>query len=285
MYWQGRGWQGRDVAALSIRDLSMGNRGKALARRPAKGTRKGARKPPTPKVSETSALKRSRRGTGVRIAPSLLAANFANLSEAIRPLRSLSLNWLHLDIMDGVFVPNISFGADVVRQIRQLDESLFFDVHLMITEPRRYVKDFLEAGAQGITFHVEAAGDDSGPLLRYIRRHRAHSGISIKPRTKVSEIRDHLPFADLVLVMTVEPGFGGQKLIPATLNKVRELVHLREELGLEYMIQVDGGIDPATAPLAVAAGADVLVAGTSVFGGGKLRHNTRLLRQSLSKVS
>lgn len=255
-----------------------------MARRPSKSARKRSAKPAPAKTSESAALKRSRRGTGVRIAPSLLAANFSNLSEAIKPLRSLSLNWLHLDIMDGVFVPNISFGPDVVRQIRGLDEGLYFDAHLMITEPRRYVKDFLEAGAQSVTFHVEAAGDDTGPLLRYIRRQGAHSGVSIKPRTKVAEIRDYLPFTDLVLVMTVEPGFGGQKLIPSTLNKVRELVHLREELGLEYLIQVDGGIDPTTAPLAVAAGADVLVAGTSVYGGGKIRQNTRELRKSLSKV-
>jgi ribulose-phosphate 3-epimerase len=220
----------------------------------------------------------------VRIAPSLLAANFANLGDSIRPLKALSLNWLHLDIMDGIFVPNISFGPGVVRQIRAIDESMYFDAHLMIAEPRRYVKEFLEAGAQGVTFHVEAAGDDTGPLLRYIRRQGAHAGISIKPRTKVAEIREYLPFADLVLVMTVEPGFGGQKLIPSTLNKVRELVHLREELGLEYLIQVDGGIDPSTAPLAVAAGADVLVAGTSVFGGGKIRQNTRELRKSLNNV-
>lgn len=223
-----------------------------------------------------------RRGTAVRIAPSLLAADFANLEGSIKPLKDLSLSWLHLDIMDGAFVPNISFGPDIVRQIRPIDPSLYFDVHLMINDPRAYVKAFCEAGAQNITFHVEAAGDDTANLLKYIRRQGCHSGVSIKPKTCVSSIKDVLQFADLVLVMTVEPGFGGQKLIPQTLNKVRELVLLREELGLEYIVQVDGGIDPTTASLAVAAGADVLVAGTSVFRDGRIRSNTRALRKSMT---
>lgn len=226
----------------------------------------------------------TRRGCGVRIAPSLLAADFTNLQDSLRPLKSLSLSWLHLDIMDGHFVPNISFGPDVVRQLRPLDESLYFDVHLMISEPRKYVREFIDAGAQNITFHVEAAGEDTANLLKYIRRHKCQAGVSIKPRTSVSQIRDVLTYADLVLVMTVEPGFGGQSLIPSTLNKVRELVLLREELGLEYIIQVDGGIDPKTAPLAIAAGADVMVAGSSLFRDGKIRQNVRALRNSMTSV-
>ncbi len=228
---------------------------------------------------------RNRRGTGVRIAPSVLAADFSNLKDCIKPLRPLQLSWLHLDIMDGHFVPNISFGPDIVRQIRNLDRSMYFDVHLMVEQPRNFVKDFQEAGANHITFHVEAAEDDSELLLKYIRRQKISAGISIKPRTPVSAIQPYLQWADLVLVMTVEPGFGGQKLIASTLNKVRELVLLREELGLEYLIQVDGGIDPATAPLAVAAGADILVAGTSVFRGGKIRQNTRALRNSMTGIA
>ena len=171
----------------------------------------------------------SRRGAGVRIAPSLLAANFALLRDQVKPLKGLSVNWLHLDIMDGHFVPNISFGPDVVRDIREIEPSLYFDVHLMIDNPRSYVKQFVDAGAQNITFHVEAAGDDTANLLKYIRRHDCHAGICIKPRTKVDAIVDVLKYADLVLVMTVEPGFGGQELIPSTLNKVRELALIREE--------------------------------------------------------
>jgi len=236
-------------------------------------------------AGRTNHTARNRRGTAVRIAPSLLAADFANLGQSIKPLRSLQLSWLHLDIMDGHFVPNISFGPSIVQQVRKLDRSLHFDVHLMVEDPRGFVKDFLEAGANHITFHVEAAGDDSELLLKYIRRQGVGAGISIKPRTPVEAIRKVLAWADVVLVMTVEPGFGGQKLIPSTLNKVRELALLREELGLEYLIQVDGGIDPQTAPLAVAAGADVLVAGTSVFRGGNIRQNTRNLRNSMVDIA
>jgi ribulose-phosphate 3-epimerase len=221
----------------------------------------------------------------VRLAPSLLAADFANLEACIKPLKPLSISWLHLDIMDGQFVPNISFGPGIVKAVRAIEHSLYFDTHLMIADPRRYVRDFIEAGSQNITFHVEAAGEDSVNLLKYIRRHKVDAGISIKPKTKVAAIHECLPHADLVLVMTVEPGFGGQALIPATLNKVRELALLREELGLEYLIQVDGGIDPSTAPLAVAAGADVLVAGTSIFRNGALRQNTRALRKSLTTIT
>ncbi|MEQ8818674.1 MAG: ribulose-phosphate 3-epimerase [Sumerlaeia bacterium] len=227
----------------------------------------------------------SRRGTGVRIAPSLLAADFSCLEDAVKPLKGLSVRWLHLDVMDGHFVPNISFGPAVIGNIRPLDPNLFFDVHLMISEPRRYFERFVEAGANHITFHVEAAGRDESPrLLRDIKAAGVQAGISIKPDTPVSAIRDCLPDADMVLVMTVEPGFGGQRLIPHTLNKVRELVLLREEIGLNYLLQVDGGIDPSTAHLAVAAGADILVAGSSVYGKGGVRENIRQLRKSMMQV-
>ncbi len=252
-----------------------------MTRRPSKVSR---RNHSADTKKNTTPAKHSRRGAGVRLAPSLLAADFTNLASSIKPLKALSISWLHLDIMDGNFVPNISFGPSVVRQVRDVDSSLYFDCHLMIADPRKYAKEFIEAGVQNLTFHAEAAGDDTAALLKYIRRLKCGAGVSIKPRTKVSEIREVLEFADLVLVMTVEPGFGGQKLIPATLNKVRELVLLREELGLEYLIQVDGGIDPTTAPLAVAAGADILVAGTSIFGKGQIRQNTRALRKSMTAI-
>lgn len=254
-----------------------------MSRRPVdkKKAEKRSEAPPP----DNKPTKFSRRGSGVRLAPSLLAADFTRLGDCIKPLRGLSINWLHLDIMDGAFVPNISFGPGVVKQVRAIDPQLYFDTHLMIADPRRYVKDFVEAGSNNITFHVEAAGDDSPALLKYIRRLGAHAGISIKPKTKVAELADCLPHADIVLVMTVEPGFGGQKLIPSTLQKVRELVMLREEMGLEYLIQVDGGIDPETAPLAVAAGVDVLVAGTAIFGGGAMRQNTRALRKSINGLA
>lgn len=221
------------------------------------------------------------RGRGVHLAPSLLAADFTDLKGALGLMRQAGCRWLHLDMMDGHFVPNLSFGPMVAQCLRPVSKELFFDCHLMVTDPRNYIKPLAAAGAQLITFHVEAAGEDSLNLLRYIRRQGIQAGISVRPKTPVSEIKELISSADLVLVMTVEPGFGGQKLIPATLNKVRELVHLREEQSLSYLIQVDGGIDRETAPLAVAAGSDVLVAGSSVFKGNKVRENVRALRQSL----
>ncbi|MGF1572867.1 MAG: ribulose-phosphate 3-epimerase [Sumerlaeia bacterium] len=241
-------------------------------------------KPKEGEIPDPPVQNGTRRGKGVHLAPSLLAADFSRLEDCVKPLKSLCVNWLHLDIMDGNFVPNISFGPAVVKQLRPIDANLYFDVHLMIADPRAYIKPFCDAGADNITFHVEAAGEDSMNLLRYIRRQKIHAGISIKPKTPVSDIKELLKFADLVLVMTVEPGFGGQALIPSTLNKVRELSIIREELGLEYMIQVDGGINTSTAPLAVAAGADVLVAGSSFYEKNRIRQNARALRQSLNNI-
>jgi ribulose-phosphate 3-epimerase len=242
-------------------------------------------------LAKSSADKRERsefpavaRGRGVHIAPSLLAANFANLGGCLSAARQANLRWIHLDIMDGHFVPNLTFGPPVVESLRRAEPSLFFDVHLMVADPKAYIKPFVEAGAQLITFHVEAAGEDSANLLRTIRRHGLQAGISIRPKTPVSAIEPYLDLADLVLVMTVEPGFGGQKLIPSTVNKVRELCLLREERGLSYLIQVDGGINAQTVKLAVAAGSDVLVAGSAIFGGGAVRENLKEMRKALATI-
>lgn len=224
------------------------------------------------------------RGRGVHIAPSILSADFKDLSKAISSVRQSGCRWIHLDIMDGHFVPNLTFGPVVVESLRSLGKDLYFDVHLMISDPRSFVKPFAMAGAQLITFHIEAAMDDTKNLLRYIRRQGVQTGLSIRPRTPVEKIEPYLDLTDLVLVMTVEPGFGGQKLIAGTLNKVRELVHIREKKSLSYLIQVDGGIGPDTAPLAVAAGSDVLVAGSAVFRNGRIKENIKSIRKSLNQI-
>ncbi|MCC6547024.1 ribulose-phosphate 3-epimerase [Candidatus Sumerlaeota bacterium] len=224
------------------------------------------------------------RGRAVHLAPSILSADFKDLRSALVSCRQADCRWIHLDVMDGHFVGNVSFGPGVIESIRSVGKDFFFDVHLMVTDPRMYIKPLVQAGAQCVTFHIEAAREDTSNLLRHIRRQGLQAGLSLRPRTPVAEIIPHFEHADLVLVMTVEPGFGGQKLIPATLNKVRELVHLREKFGLSFMIQVDGGINPDTAPLAVAAGSDVLVAGSSVFRGGKVKENVKHLRRSIAQI-
>ena len=188
-------------------------------------------------------------------------------------------DWLHIDVMDGHFVPNITIGAPVVRSLRKAT-GLILDCHLMIENPQDYIDDFAEAGSDYITVHAEACPNVRS-IIKDIRSHGVKAGISIKPKTSDSSLKGILNLVDMVLVMTVEPGFGGQRLIPSTLNKVRQLVLERERRRIDYLIQIDGGINAETAPLAVAAGADVLVAGSAVFRDGKVGENVRALRQSL----
>jgi len=221
------------------------------------------------------------RGSAVHIAPSILSADFANLSRELRKLTRAGCRWVHLDIMDGHFVPNLTIGPPVVQALRSVDSNLFFDAHLMVENPRQYVRPFINAGVQSITIHQEACGDQTAALLRSIRKAGVQSGVSIRPKTPLSVLDDCYNHADLILVMSVEPGFGGQRLIPSSLNKVRQLVLERETRRSDYLIQIDGGINIETAPLAVAAGADVLVAGSAIFCDGKVSENVRALRQSL----
>ena len=199
----------------------------------------------------------------MQISPSMLASNFAKLSDELKKIEKNGADYVHLDVMDGMFVPNITFGAPVIKSMRKYS-GLPFDVHLMINEPLRYIDDFVKAGADIITFHVEAESDIEG-TIRKIKDSGVKCGLSIKPGTPVEELYPFINKIDLALIMTVEPGFGGQKFMPGMMEKVRLLKDKIRETGAAVKIEVDGGIDEKTANIAGASGVDICVAGTSVF--------------------
>lgn len=199
----------------------------------------------------------------LHIAPSVLACDFAEMGAAIRAIDAAGADAVHLDVMDGLFVPNISFGFPVIVALRP-HTKLPFDVHLMINEPVRYLERFRDAGADWITVHYEACSDVKATLSA-IRALGCRAGLSIKPSTSAEQIYPLLPYCDMVLVMTVEPGFGGQALIPACIDKLRTLKEKITADGLSVLLEVDGGINESTAKDARQAGADILVAGSSVF--------------------
>lgn len=199
----------------------------------------------------------------IEISPSVLGANLMCLGEEIRRVEELGIGWLHLDHMDGHFVPNISFGPDFVSAMRK-QTKLFLDVHLMLSEPMKYIETYVKAGADLITVHVEA-DDDAETMLRAIAAQGIKAGISIKPGTPVQAIEPLLPLCDLVLVMTVEPGFGGQSLREDCVAKIPELKAMIEKSGRDILIEVDGGVKRENAEKVVRAGADVLVIGTGLF--------------------
>lgn len=198
-----------------------------------------------------------------KISPSVLAADLSNLAAEVKDIELAGADMVHLDVMDGVFVTNISFGLPVIESLRS-KTNMIFDVHLMIANPEKYAERFIEAGADILTFHIEAC-EDSESLLDLIRSDGVMAAISVKPATPIEEVFSLLDKCDMVLVMTVEPGYGGQKLIPETLEKVRKLKAEIEKRGLAVEIQVDGGITSENAALAKEAGASILVAGSSVF--------------------
>lgn len=195
------------------------------------------------------------------IAPSILSANFGNLSESIEKVKNAE--WLHIDVMDGHFVPNITIGPLVVKGLRPYTSQVF-DTHLMIDNPRKYVKEFVDAGSDRITFHIEAI-EDPKELIDYIKSLGVRVGVSIKPNTNVERVAPYLPVLDQVLVMSVEPGFGGQEFMMNSVLKIEELAKIREKDSLSFLIAVDGGINKETAVFCKKAGADVLVAGSYVF--------------------
>lgn len=199
----------------------------------------------------------------IKISPSMLAADFTKLGEELADIERAGADMVHLDVMDGVFVTNISFGLPVVAALRNVS-AMVFDVHLMIVDPEKYVARFADAGADIITFHYEAT-KDTAATLKMIRDKGVRAAVSVKPGTPIEEIYPYLDLCDMVLVMTVEPGYGGQELIPETLEKVRKLRAEIIKRGLNLDVQVDGGINDKNAHEAIAAGANILVAGSAVF--------------------
>ena len=201
-----------------------------------------------------------------KIAASILSADFADLAADCQRLLNQGTDLLHFDVMDGHFVPNISFGAPVLECLHKALPEEFYDVHLMISDPIKYAPDFAKAGANLITFHLEAVPDAVPETIAAIRAAGCQVGISIKPGTPAEAVYPYLDDLDLVLVMSVEPGFGGQKFMPSALEKLRWLKEERAKRSARYLLEVDGGVDDTTAPLCVEAGADILVAGSAVFG-------------------
>lgn len=213
-----------------------------------------------------------------KIAPSILSADYANFESELKKLEATGAEYIHIDIMDGHFVPNISFGAGVVASMRP-HSRLVFDCHLMVSNPEHHIEDFARAGADIISIHAEATPHIHGALQK-IRAAGVKASVVINPGTPVEAVKNVLNLVDQVLVMTVNPGFGGQAFLPETMDKVRELVVLREVNQLDFDIEVDGGIDDETIRVAKEAGANVFVAGSYVFK-GDVAHQVQTLKEAL----
>lgn len=205
--------------------------------------------------------------SNVKIAPSLLSADFSELGLEIDRVTKAGADWIHVDVMDGNFVPNLTLGMPIIKSIKP-NCTLPMDVHLMIEKPERYIEQFIEAGADYLTIHIESS-DQVAETLKKIRSLGCKAGITLRPKTELSEIKKHLPHVDLVLVMTVEPGFGGQSFMQEQVAKIVQLKNWRDEKVGNYLIEVDGGVNSKTANICIRSGADILVAGNAVFNGEK----------------
>ena len=214
----------------------------------------------------------------IQISPSILSADFSQLGNEIKRLEEGGADMIHVDVMDGHFVPNLTMGPPVIKALRKYTK-LPFDVHLMISPVHKFIKDYADAGADIITIHPEAT-DNLKNSINYIKKLNKKVGISLNPKTKIDLVLDFLDQIDLILIMSVYPGFGGQKFMPEVLNKVKELKNIKDEQKLNFDIEIDGGIDFNNSKLAIEAGANILVSGTTIFksNNGDIKKNIKTLK-------